>query len=306
MGAAVRILTNECGADHIDVNVGCPAAKVTRKGGGAALPAHPVLFGRLMEAAVAAAGSVPVTVKMRMGLNDEVRTDITAATRAANAGVAAVTLHARTAEQLYAGPARWPAIAELVEAVGAVDPSVPVLGNGDIFSGADATRMMATTGCAGVVVGRGVLGRPWLFAGLAAAFAGEPPPPPPTLATVIAVMGDHLALLVDHAPRGGGNNPGEAAVRDFRKHVNWYLHGFPVGRATRQRLMAASSPEQLLGELSGLCETVDGDAVADPAVANQPRGHTHGPRPVSLPDRWLEFPDDPSPPRGADALVSGG
>jgi nifR3 family TIM-barrel protein len=120
MGAAVRILTNECGADHVDVNVGCPAAKVTRKGGGAALPAHPVLFGRLMEAAVAAAGAVPVTVKMRMGLNDDVRTDTTAATLAADAGVAAVTLHARTAEQLYAGPARWAAIAELVEIVGQV------------------------------------------------------------------------------------------------------------------------------------------------------------------------------------------
>ncbi|MST33310.1 tRNA dihydrouridine synthase DusB, partial [Acidimicrobiaceae bacterium USS-CC1] len=177
VGAAVRRLVDDWGIDHVDLNFGCPAPKVTRKGGGAALPVHHVLFAGVVGAAVAAAGRVPVTVKMRMGVDDGARTDTRSALIAQEEGAAAVTLHARTAEQLYSGHARWDAVAALKQAV----RHVPVLGNGDVWSAADALALQASTGCDGVVVGRGALGRPWLFAELAAAYAGRPLPAPPAL-----------------------------------------------------------------------------------------------------------------------------
>jgi nifR3 family TIM-barrel protein len=328
MDRAVRILVDEIGADHVDLNFGCPASKVTRKGGGAALPVHHVLFGRIVAAAVAAAGTVPVTVKMRMGLNDHLRTDQRAGRIAADAGVAAVALHARTAEQLYSGAAHWDAIGELKQAVGEVAPGVPVLGNGDVFTGDDALAMVRATGCDGVVIGRGCLGRPWLFAELAAAFTGAPEPPQPTLAEVVAVMRDHLAMLCANALAGSGRAGVErrtsrsagrahlvsppasrrelAAVRDFRKHIAWYLLGFPIGRETRRRLMAAGSHAELDAGLAGVLDVADGTQQAPASVRRTPRSHTNGPRPISLPAGWLDNPEDPHPPAGADSLVSGG
>jgi nifR3 family TIM-barrel protein len=291
MGAAVRRLVEEVGVDHVDLNFGCPAAKVTRKGGGAALPVHRNLLRDVIAAAVRAAGSVPVTAKFRIGVDDATRTSLESGRIAEGEGVAAVALHARTAEQLYSGRADWSAIAELKEAV----DTVPVLGNGDIWEAADALAMMAATGCDGVVVGRGCLGRPWLFRDLADAFAGRPLRGAPNLGEVAAVMATHAGLLVEAFGADLG-------IRQFRKHTSWYLTGFPVGPAVRRSLALASTP----GELADLLGGLDGAVPFPPEAGRMARGHTNGPRPVHLPERWRETADDPTPPEGGDELVSGG
>ena len=293
VGEAVRRLVEGQGADHVDLNFGCPAPKVTRKGGGSALPLHTVLFARLVAAAVRAAGAVPVTVKLRIGLDDAHRTSVPAGLAAEAEGAAAVALHARTAEQLYAGAADWSAITELKAAV----TTIPVLGNGDIWEAADAQRMMAATGCDGVVVGRGCLGRPWLFGDLADAFAGRDVGPPPRLGVVAEVLRRHARLLCELLGE-------EAGCRDVRKHVGWYLTGYPVGGQRRRRLGQVVT----LAELDATLDELDPSLTLPPGAERLARGHTNGPRPVHLPDRWLQTLDDPSPPAGADAfaVVSGG
>ena len=291
MAAAVRRLVDEIGVDHVDLNFGCPAGKVTRKGGGAALPVRRVLFRSIVRAAVRAAGTVPVTVKLRIGVDDRHVTAQEAALAAADEGVAAVSLHARTAEQLYSGAADWSAIAALKAAV----TRVPVLGNGDVWEADDAVRMMAETGCDGVVVGRGCLGRPWLFRDLADRFAGRPLQPAPTLGEVRSMMQAHVRLLADAM----GEEPG---AREFRKHVGWYLAGFPVG-GERRRLMAAISS---VAELDEHLADLDGGVPFPEEARRLPRGHTNGPRPVAVPPGWFDDVDDPRPPAGAELLVSGG
>jgi nifR3 family TIM-barrel protein len=291
MGAAVRRLVREIGVDHIDLNFGCPAAKVTRQGGGAALPLHPVLFRSIVSAAISSAEGVPVTVKMRIGVDDEHVTYLDSARIAEDEGVAAITLHGRTAEQLYSGSADWRAIAELKAAVS----TIPVLGNGDLWEAADALAMVAATGCDGVVVGRGCLGRPWLFRDLADAFAGRPIQAPPILGEIVEMMRSHVELLAEAFGADLG-------VRQFRKHSGWYLTGMPVGSAVRRSLAQAGTLE----EVHRLLDGVDG-ALAFPAAAmRMARGHTNGPRAVSLPSGWLDSVEDPTPPTGGDVLVSGG
>jgi nifR3 family TIM-barrel protein len=291
MGAAVRRLVREIGVDHIDLNFGCPAAKVTRQGGGAALPLHPVLFRSIVSAAISSAEGVPVTVKMRIGVDDEHVTYLDSARIAEDEGVAAITLHGRTAEQLYSGSADWRAIAELKAAVS----TIPVLGNGDLWEAADALAMVAATGCDGVVVGRGCLGRPWLFRDLADAFAGRPIQARPILGEIVEMMRSHVELLAEAFGADLG-------VRQFRKHSGWYLTGMPVGSAVRRSLAQAGTLE----EVHRLLDGVDG-ALAFPAAAmRMARGHTNGPRAVSLPSGWLDSVEDPTPPTGGDVLVSGG
>jgi nifR3 family TIM-barrel protein len=296
MAEAVRILVDDLGADHVDLNFGCPAPKVTRKGGGAALPAHPVLYRRVVAAAVGAAGPVPVTVKMRSGLDAGTETATEAGRIAEGEGASAVALHARTAEQRYSGAARWADIARLKETV----TGIPVLGNGDIWEAADALEMRRRTGCDGVVVGRGCLGRPWLFAELQAAFmtadAGDAGYGwHPDLGQVAQVMLRHARLLEAHLGSGAG-------VRDFRKHAGWYLTGFPVGSELRRRLAQAGS----VPELEELMAGAHPGLTRPRESARIPRGHTDGPRAVALPDGWLHRRDDPTPPIGAELLVSGG
>lgn len=293
MDRAVRIVVDHIGADHVDLNFGCPAPKVTRKGGGAALPAHPVLYRRVVSAAVRAAGTVPVTVKMRIGIDESTETSTEAALIAEEEGAAAVALHARTAEQRYSGHARWDHIARIKEAV----RTIPVLGNGDIWEATDALEMQSRTGCDGVVVGRGCLGRPWLFSDLAAAYRLGPGAAAwqPTLGQVAQVMLRHAELLIDHLGPDG-------AIRDFRKHTGWYLTGFPVGPVVRRELSQVSTLDELRRRLGAL----DPETRRPPHAAALPRGHTDGPRAVALPDRWLECRDDPTPPAGAELLVSGG
>jgi nifR3 family TIM-barrel protein len=291
MGDAVRRLVDEIGVDHIDLNFGCPAAKVTRQGGGAALPVHRRLFRAIVGAAVGAADPVPVTVKLRTGVDRDHVTFLDAGRIAEGEGVAAVTLHARSAEQLYSGRADWRAIAELRSVV----TSVPVLGNGDLWEAADALSMVEATGCDGVVVGRGCLGRPWLFRDLADAFAGRPIQAPPSLGEIVGMMRAHAELLCD----AFGEDLG---VRQYRKHTGWYLTGFPVGSAIRRSLAQAGS----LVEVLDLLDRLDPGLPFPPEAARMARGHTNGPRPVHLPSGWLDSVDDPTPPAGGDVLVSGG
>lgn len=291
LGEAVRILVGEIGVDHVDMNFGCPVPKVTRKGGGSALPVRRALLRDIVRAAVAAAGEVPVTIKFRIGVTDEILTYLETGRIAEEEGVAAIALHARTAEQLYSGAARWDAIAELKAHVS----SIPVLGNGDIWEAHDALEMVARTGCDGVVVGRGCLGRPWLFRDLADAFAGRPVSPPPRLGEVCAVMREHAERLAEWAGEPMG-------MKAFRKHASWYLTGYPVGSELRQRAALVSS----VADLDAVIGRLDPAAEIRDNALRAARGHTNGPRPVHLPEGWLDQVDDPTPPEGAELLVSGG
>jgi nifR3 family TIM-barrel protein len=291
MGAAVSRLVDEIGADHVDLNFGCPAGKVTRQGAGAALPVHRRLFQAIVGAAVGAAGTVPVTVKLRIGIDGRHVTYLEAGAIAEAEGVAAVTLHARTAEQLYAGGADWQSIARLKDAV----TTIPVLGNGDLWEASDALAMVAATGCDGVVVGRGCLGRPWLFRDLSDAFAGRALQAPPSLGEITAMMRTHAELLCSSFGEDIG-------VRQFRKHAGWYLTGFPVGPVVRRSLAQAGS----LAEVHALLDTIPAALPFPLEALRMARGHTNGPRPVRLPEGWLDGVDDPTPPPGGDVLVSGG
>jgi nifR3 family TIM-barrel protein len=289
MYEAVRRLVDHHGVQHIDLNFGCPVPKVTRKGGGAALPVRRRLFGAIVAAAVHAAAidGVPLTVKFRIGVDDGIVTFLDAGRIAATEGAAAIALHARTAEQRYAGSARWDAIGELKAAV----TSVPVLGNGDIWRASDAAAMVAATGCDGVVVGRGCLGRPWLFADLLHGTDSAPR----ALGFVLDVLGRHADLLVEDI---GELN----AMRTLRRHVGWYLQGYPVGEHARRELRLVETRarfDELLGAL-------DPAIMQEPDAAWLPRGRTDGPSTVVLPDGWLDLVDDPTPPPGAELAISGG
>lgn len=292
MRAAVRMIVDEDLADHVDLNFGCPVPRVTRKGGGAALPFKRRLFADIVRAAVTAAepAGVPVTVKFRIGIDDEHTTYLDAGRIAEDTGAAAVALHGRTAAQRYSGRADWSAIARLKEAV----RTIPVLGNGDIFGAPDALRMVSETGCDGVVVGRGCLGRPWLFGDLKAAFAGEAIPSGPDLGEVARVLRRHATLQADHLGEYKG-------LRDLRKHMAQYLRGFPIGAALRQRFGLVSS----LTQLDELLAELDRD-VPFPADAEGPRGRQGSPGKVVLPDGWLCDPEDPRVPAGAELDHSGG
>lgn len=292
LAEAVRIIVGEGWADHIDTNFGCPVPKVTRLGGGSALPYKRKLFRDIVRSMVRAAepAGVPVTVKFRIGIDDEHLTYLDAGRIAEEEGAKAVALHARTAAQRYSGEADWTAIARLKEAV----TTIPVLGNGDIFSAADAVRMMAETGCDGVVVGRGCLGRPWLFGELQAALRGQPLPEAPNLGRVGEILYRHGALLSEHLGE-------EKAMRDLRKHMAWYLMGFPVGADLRRSFASISG----LAELRGLVDQLDPSAPF-PRDAEGPRGRQGSPGKVALPHGWLDDPEDPTVPAGADVMHSGG
>jgi nifR3 family TIM-barrel protein len=270
---AVTMLVAEDRADHIDLNFGCPVPKVTRRGGGAALPWKRDLLREILTSAVRAAGPLPVTMKMRMGIDDDHQTYLDAGRIAEESGVSAIALHARTAAQAYSGQADWSAVARLKEYV----TSVPVLGNGDIWEADDALRMMRETGCDGVVVGRGCLGRPWLFRSLDRAFAGLADEPHPSLREVAAAMCRHAALMVAWLGEDKG-------VREFRKHVSWYLKGFAVGGEVRQQLALVSS----LAELDRLLSSLDLTQDFPHQLLGTPRGRLGPPRRVALPDGWLE------------------
>jgi len=278
VGQAAEILCSEYGVAHIDLNFGCPVPKVTRKGGGGALPWKRGLLGEILAAAVTAAArhDVPVTMKTRKGIDADHLTFLDAGRIAQESGAAAIALHGRTVEQAYSGQADWDAIAELVQHV-----DIPVLGNGDIWEAADALRMVEETGVAGVVVGRGCLGRPWLFRDLAAAFAGEQVATLPTLGEVAAMMRRHAELLVEHMGE-------ERGCKEFRKHVSWYLKGFKAGGPLRHALALVSA----LSELEVLLAELDPAEPFPVAELGTPRGRQGSPRKrVVLPEGWLDDTD---------------
>jgi len=292
LGEAVAWLTGEGRVDHIDLNFGCPVRKVTRRGGGAAIPWKRELLRRLVRAAVMHAGEVPVTIKFRIGIDAAHETCLDAGRIAEDEGCAAVSLHARTAAQLYDGEARWEAIARLRAAVAAI----PVFGNGDVWEAHDALRMMRATGCHGVVVGRGCLGRPWLFRDLADVFDGREPADPPGLREVCEVMREHAELLA----RWFGERVG---VRGFRKHGAWYTKGFRGSSRLRPRLMQIET----LAELRAVLDEAASDEPFPPAAMRVPRGKTGGRQRVVLPEGWLCDRDDPTPPSAhAEDATSGG
>ena len=282
---AVRFLVDEDLADHIDLNFGCPVPKVTRKGGGSALPWKSDLFRAIVEQAVKAAGDIPLTVKMRKGIDEDHLTYLDAARAAEDAGVAAIALHGRTASEFYSGHADWSAIAKLKESI----TSVPVLGNGDIWSADDAIRMVRETGCDGVVVGRGCLGRPWLFGDLVAAFRAEAGEiswdeaeraiAKPPLGFVLQAMRRHTELLVEFF-----DGEEDRACRDIRKHVAWYFKGYGVGGDLRRSLAAVESLEQM----DEIFSTMDGSMPYPGQGAEGQRGRAGSPKRVVLPDGWLK------------------
>ena len=293
VGKAVEILAGDHGVDHVDLNFGCPVPKVTRKGGGAALPWKRRLLGEILTSAVKAAEpyGIPVTMKTRKGIDDDHLTYLEAGRIAQEAGCAAIALHGRTAIQHYSGRADWDAIARLVEHV-----DIPVLGNGDIWEAHDALAMVERTGCAGVVVGRGCLGRPWLFRDLAAAFAGERRTALPSLGEVAAMMRRHAELLGEHLGE-------ERGCVEFRKHVAWYLKGFSAGSRVRSSLGMVSS----YAALDELLDSLDPNEPFPVAELGTPRGRQGTPKTsVTLPEGWLDERDDLAIDAGAEIGISGG
>ena len=292
LGEAVAWLTGEGRVDHIDMNFGCPVRKVTRRGGGAALPWKRELLRRLVRAAVQNAGDIPVTIKFRIGIDAGHETFLDAGRIAEDEGCAAVALHARTAAQLYDGEASWDAIARLKDAVRAI----PVLGNGDIWEAHDALRMMRDTGCDGVVIGRGCLGRPWLFRDLADAFDGRPPQPPPALREIFEIMREHARLLCAWFGEAHG-------IRGFRKHGAWYTKGFHGSSRLRPLLMKIET----FADLDALLTAHVTDEPFPATALRVPRGKTGGTQRVALPEGWLDDRDDPTPPDArAEDESSGG
>ncbi|HNE88734.1 MAG: tRNA dihydrouridine synthase DusB [Candidatus Nanopelagicales bacterium] len=298
MGRAVRMVADDDMADHIDLNMGCPVPKVTRKGGGAALPWKLDLFRSIVRAAVRNADGRPVTVKMRKGIDDEHLTYRDAARIAADEGVEWVALHARTAQQMYSGQADWEAIGNLVQDL----YPLPVLGNGDIWTAQDAVDMMQATGCAGVVIGRGCLGRPWLFGQLAHRLGDGSPVPDPTVAQVCAVLREHAGLLVETF----GEHKG---CQEIRKHIAWYFKGYAVRQHLRLELAHVST----LAELDDLLEMVaerDPEQVPPVEVLSAPRGRTSRLKRVALPEGWLDSREvtagQEESVRQAELSVSGG
>ena len=282
---AVKRLVGEGRIDHLDMNFGCPVPKVTRKGGGAAIPVKPNLLRNIVRAAVANSQNVPVTIKFRIGINAEHLTFLTAGRVAEDEGCAAVGLHARTAAQLYHGHAEWDAISKLKQSV-----KIPVLGNGDIWEAQDALRMMRQTGCDGVIVGRGCLGRPWLFRDLADVFNGNEPGDPPDFAAVLQIMFGHARKLADWFGE-------RLAMHSFRRHASWYTKGFRMTSETRAGLMRIETVAQLEEHFS----EVDRTQPFPPSAMRVVRGKTTGMQKVALPAGYLNNLDDDTPLPGSDA-----
>jgi nifR3 family TIM-barrel protein len=271
------MLVQEWGVHHIDMNFGCPVRKVTAAGGGAAIPVRRHLLRRIVRSVVASAGAVPVTIKFRKGIDDSLLTFLDAGEIGEGEGARAVALHARTAAQLYSGEADWSAIAALKQHV----RTIPVLGNGDVFESWDALRMLRETGCDGVVVGRGCLGRPWLFAELCAVLTGNEPPPPPALGDVVDTMREHARLLAEFFGERNG-------MQQIRKFTGWYLKGFP----RTKHLLPAMHQVKTLAEFEALVADLPRDVPYPEIALRARRCKDSSTQTVSLPPGFLDARDE--------------
>jgi nifR3 family TIM-barrel protein len=289
LGEAARCLVAEGRVDHIDMNFGCPVRKVTSAGGGSAIPLKPRLMARLVRAVVQAARPVPVSIKVRLGIDDDHLTYRSSGEIAEGEGCVAIGLHARTAAQLYDGEARWEAIADLKSRV----KRVPVLGNGDVWEAWDALRMMRETGCDGVIVGRGCLGRPWLFRDLTDVFDGRGPSNPPDLGGVVDAALEHAQRLCEWFGETSG-------MFQMRKFSTWYTKGFPGTASLREKLMKVSR----LTELEDLLRALDRSVPFPPVAVRARRGKRSGTQVVSLPPGYLDRLDDDAPPCAEAELLS--
>src|SRR5215467_7444600 len=290
VGEAVKRLVGEGRVDHLDMNFGCPVPKVTRKGGGAAIPLKPNLLRDIVRAAIANAANIPVTIKFRIGVDRDYLTFLTAGRIAEEEGCAAVGLHARTAAQLYHGHSDWQAIGELKHAV-----HIPVFGNGDIWEAEDALRMMRQTGCDGVIVGRGCLGRPWLFRDLSDAFNRREPADPPPFGEVLEIMFTHARKLADWFGE-------RLAMHSFRRHTSWYTKGFRISSEIRAALMRIETVSQL----EDLFREIDRSQPFPPSAMRVVRGKATGTQKVALPAGYLDNLENDAPLSGSDDEIGDG
>ena len=220
----------------LDVNMGCPVPKVVKNGEGSALLKNPELAGRIIEAMVKETGK-PVTAKIRMGWDESSVNAVEVAKILEQAGASAVAVHGRTREQYYTGKADWDIIREVKQAV-----KIPVIGNGDIFSGRDALDMIEQTGCDFVMIARGALGNPWIFAEAKALWEGKEPPKAPDAREKREMLEKHFCDLLELK--------GEyAAVREMRKHTGWYLKGMPGAAAMRREINQITDAQELRDKL---------------------------------------------------------
>lgn len=224
MAQATALVTEHYGPDFIDINFGCPVKKVVQRNGGSGCLRDMGLVEEIIRACVAAT-HLPVTVKTRSGWSDASRDPVGIALRMQDAGAKAFTLHARTRSQMFSGEANWDEIAAVVEAL-----SVPVIGNGDVQTPEDVLRMRDHTGCAGVMVGRGTFGNPWLFRDAQALLRGEAVPPAPDATERFTVALEHCRLATELQ----GND--RKTIIEFRKHFGWYMRGLPGAASLRERL----------------------------------------------------------------------
>lgn len=225
----------------LDLNVGCPVPKVVKNGEGSALLKRLDLLYDVISVMVKEAGK-PVTAKIRMGFERNTNTAVETAKTLEAAGVSAVTVHGRTREQYYEGKADWTAITDVKRSV-----SIPVIGNGDVFSGEDAIKMMENTGCDGVMIARGALGNPWIFRDAAALWKGEEKPAPPTDEEKIDMLLRHFDLVSQYK--------GESvAVREIRKHVGWYIKGMHGAAAIRRVTNTINDADEMKKTIKAIIE----------------------------------------------------
>jgi tRNA-dihydrouridine synthase B len=232
MAEAAAFVEQAYQPDFIDINFGCPVKKVVNKNGGSGCLRDLDLVQRIIRA-VDCATSIPTTVKIRSGWSEEMRNPVEIALRCQEAGARALTLHARTRTQMYSGRANWDEIASVVEAL-----DIPVIGNGDVWTGEDARRMRDHTGCAGIMIARGSHGSPWIFRQARAALEGRPVPPDPDIEERFEIVLHHARLAIEF------ERDEELAMREFRKHLGWYTKGLPGGRELRQRLFQVTRLEE--------------------------------------------------------------
>jgi len=247
MADAARLAVDQ-GAQIIDINLGCPAKKVCKKAAGSALMAESDTVRRIVEAVVAAV-EVPVTLKMRTGLTPEQRNAVDIARIVEDAGIAMLAIHGRSRADLYRGEAEYDTIAAVVDAV-----TIPVLANGDINSVAKARQVLAQTHAAGIMVGRGALGQPWLFAQLKAALVDKKPWTPPSRKAQVAILQQHVAALHAHYGEVMG-------VRVARKHAGWYAQTLALQPTWRSTFNALESAEEQLDCINQLIDQLNNQTV---------------------------------------------